>query len=425
MVSSRILRGGRVVLLALLLASCSTRDHSNPFDPENPDTRGRPRLLSAVAGNGRVDLGWTVDPLEDLAGFRLRRTGPAGTTVLAESLGAAVRAWSDTTVVNESSYDYRLDVRFEGQPEFVETPAVTATPGRRSIWLLDGRSGGPLRIAPDGRAVVARVGEYAPGRLDVEAGSGTAYVVDVNAARVEAFAAGGARLAGVEVPGVLALASRGDGAGVWLAARNPGRILQLSSDLATVNLADTLEGQFQELAWDGARGALWASDVEGLQVLHRRADGRVVRIDGFEFPFALAIDPPSGDAWVADRRNGSVSRIDAEADTILFRVGGFRSPLDIVVDPGGAGVWVSDGTLGLVVLLDAAGLEIRRITGFGRPFGLAPDPDRAALWVTDAQRGTLERFDLAGVRQERLTGLFSPYAIGVVLPTAVSAPRRP
>lgn len=403
-------------LLALLLAGCSTRDHTNPFDPENPDTGGHPRLLTAVAGDGRVDLEWSVDPLEDLVGFRLVRTGPDGERLLADSLAASARSWSDSSVTNETAYDYRLDVRFAGRAEPVTTPVVPATPGRRALWLLEGRDSGPVRIAPDGRTVAGRLGTYAPGRLEVDPVTGRAYVVDAGEERLESYAADGTPGPSVSFPGVLSVVAA-DGGDVWVAAREPGRLLRLAADLRSVVSVDTIaEAQLQELVWDAARGALWASDVLGARVIHRRSDGSRAVIEGFSLPFSLVVEPTTGDVWVADRREGSIARIDAAADTVRFRFTGFRSPLDLARDPGGNGVWVSDGTLGLLLHLDEAGTEIGRITGLDRPYGLARDPDGLGLWVTDAQRGTLERYGPDGVVEVRLSRLFSPFAVAVAHP---------
>lgn len=413
----RLARGFWLLGLATL-AGCSTRHHSNPFDPENPDTHGRPRLLSAVAGDAVVHLAWRQERIDDLAGYRLERRGAdGGVVILADSLGLDVSAWDDVTARNDSTYDYVLRVRFAGRTDLVETPAETATPGRRVLWILEGRAGNPLQVSPDGRDVLGRWGHGAPGRFDVDPATGDVLTGEAGAeGRLRRYAPGGEPLASAAFPGFLALSVMSTEAGAWVTGLDPGRLVRLGPDLRSVLSSDTLDANLQEVVFDRRTGDVWASDVDNARVFHRRKDGGMTAVLGFELPVSLAVDPISGDCWVADRRAGAVFRIDARTDTIEARAGGFEAPLDLAADRSGGGVWVTDGVRGIVVHLGPDGAEVARLEGFNRPYALALDPNGADLWITDAQTGELLRSDLAGTRRQRLGGLFSPFAIAVALP---------
>lgn len=418
---ARQLRALALAALVLCgLAGCSTRRHSNPFDPENPDTHGRPRLLSAVAGDGVVHLAWRRERLDDLAGYRLERRDARGAAVvLADSLPPDTLAWDDTTARNDSTYDYVLLVRFADQALPVETPAETATPGRRVLWLLEGRSGNPLQVAPDGRDILGRWGDGAPGRFDVDPATGDVVTGEAGAEGALArYAPGGAKLAAADFPGFQALAVVSSAEGAWVAGLEPGRLTRLGPDLRTVLSSDTLDANLLEVAYDRRSGDVWASDVDNARVFHRHKDGGLTAVLGFDLPVALAVDPVDGDCWVADRRAGEVLRVDSRADTVRFRVGGFEAPLDLAADRQGGGVWVTDAVRGLLLHLGPDGEELARLSGFNRPYAVALDPDGATLWLTDAATGELFHYGLDGTRLERLGGLFSPFAIAVALPAS-------
>ena len=45
-----------MAVLAVAAFGCGTRDRENPLDPQNPDTKGDPDWLDAIADDGAVDL---------------------------------------------------------------------------------------------------------------------------------------------------------------------------------------------------------------------------------------------------------------------------------------------------------------------------------------------------------------------------------
>ena len=107
---ARLCAASAVILLTL---ACSGRERSNPFDPLNPDTRGEPSLVRALAGCRRVDLSWHDFGMQDLQGFRVWRmaagepTAP-GSLLTAEVLAPFTVTFADTTALNGVSYTYHL-----------------------------------------------------------------------------------------------------------------------------------------------------------------------------------------------------------------------------------------------------------------------------------------------------------------------------
>ena len=130
-----------------------------------PDTTApaTPTGLSATAGDATVALAWTANTETDLAGYRLYRRPTGGTwpTTATKALTGTATTWTDTTVTNNTSYDYRLTAIDTTGNESTPSTAVTATPkaagpcdststysssvlatsGLRAYWRLGDRSG--------------------------------------------------------------------------------------------------------------------------------------------------------------------------------------------------------------------------------------------------------------------------------------------
>lgn len=436
MVSDRIdvrrLRGriiGTLTAVVLLgLSACSTRDHLNPFDPDNPGTGGRPAWLTAMAANGRVDLSWTVDALDDLERMRLVRrlvdaSGAATSeeVTLADPLPVGRTTWIDGGVENDSSYVYRLDYFFRGESGARAGAEVTATPGPRVIWLLDQSVGGPILLSADGRARRGAFGEGQPVDLSVDPRTGRAATVDNYDRRIEVFDPAGGRLASVITTGSpISLAWRpGDGS-ILVGSFDPSGVARWPAGLTATTENDTAFEAPIDLAWDEERGATWVADSERGVLIHRRSDGSRRVVEGFASPFSVAVDPPTGDCWMVDRRGQALYRVSAVADTVLARFEELAAPYMTISD-GAGGAWLTDNGLDRVFRLDGQARVVAEVSGWGRPVAMARDPLTGDLWVTDSSRGELVRMAPDGSIRSRQGGFSAPFRIAVAVPGAGEA----
>lgn len=406
------------ISLLILLGSCSPREHDNPFDPENPDSHGHPDILAATAGDGEVRLEWGLGSYDDLQLLRLVRSdGRGGGLVLADSLPPGPSAFTDTAVTNDSTYAYRLEILFRDEATIRQSREALATPGRRVLWVLDQRTGGPTLVSPDARRQVALPGSGVPSDLDVHPFSGEVTAADFYEGRVERFDRRGALLARRDLDALpLSVAVVAADSTVWVGCHEPSRLLHLSASLTTVIEADTGVGVPEDLAWDNARGHLWVADSDGGRLLHRWPSGGYTALGGFERPFSVAVDPSSGDAWLVDRAAGVVHRVDARADTILFSISFLGAPYTVIADPATGGAWVTDSGAGLVWHLAPDGGVDGQIGGLRTPAGIAIDPGSGDLWVTDATADQLVRLNRQGGILARLGGFSSPFAVVAAIP---------
>lgn len=415
---SKLSRWAPVLLAWLIVAGCSSRDHINPFDPGNILTGGEPQLVMAAAGNGRVDLSWTIPGLEDIEAVRLVRSAGNDTfIVLPVDVPTSGGEWRDLTVTNDQTYRYALEFDFEGEDVSRRSAEALATPGSRVIWLLDQSGGGPLLISPDGRAVAGRPGQGRPTDMSVNMIHGGVVSVDFINRRVERFDRSGEAGAVAELladPISVAIAEPSDS--VWVATANPSEIQLWAPDLTVPTLADTGYGDAEDMAWDAARRSLWIADSRRGRLLHRRASGEITVLGGFTLPISVAIDAATGDAFLIDRARRSLFRVDADADTVLWVRAGFGGLYQALADPIRGGVWVSDNLAGTVTRVDDNGSIVRVIRGWEAPTGLALDPASGDLWMTDAGSGQLVRLSESGEVLQRLRGLNGPFAVAVAQP---------
>lgn len=408
-------------IVGLLVGSgCSPRDHSNPFDPENEETQGTPGILTATAGDGRVSLEWNLGTFRDLDHVRLIRGSvgqdPADFTVVADDLDAGTSSFVDTGVENDSTYVYGLEILFEGDPAPTPTRTTLATPGSRVIWVLDQREGGPTLVSPDGRRRILSPGTGSPSDMDVHPATGEVVAVDFFDNHIERFDRTGELVATWTLEGSpLSVALVQPDSSIWIGVHDPTGVLHLSQSLSTTLDSDSLSGIPEDVAYDVARSSLWVADSEG-RLLHRRSDGSFTAIEGFSTPFSVAVDPVTGNAWLADRFAATVSLVDGQADTIITQSIGFVAPFQVIHDPVGGGVWVTDSASGRIVNLDPAGEVVTSITTVRRPTGIAVDPATGDLWVTDAGEGRLLRLSPTGRVLVELTGFSGPFSVAVADP---------
>ncbi|MEX5717999.1 fibronectin type III domain-containing protein [Geodermatophilus maliterrae] len=100
-------------------ASSAPVASARPFDLTPP---GTPTGLTAVPGDGRVDLSWTANPEPDVAVYVVLRD-----EVEVARVGGTT--WSDTGVVDDTTYGYRLvAVDGHGNASDPSDPEVTARP---------------------------------------------------------------------------------------------------------------------------------------------------------------------------------------------------------------------------------------------------------------------------------------------------------
>ena len=123
-----------------------------------------------------------------------------------------------------------------------------------------------------------------------------------------------------------------------------------------------------------------------------------------------------GNVWVANSGDGTVSRINAAANTVVQTIP--VGILPVAIASGPSGVWVTNSGDDTVDQIDpATGTVTKTVQVGGRPDGIAVGRD--AVWVANAEDGTVTRIDPATGQPSGPVSVGSGPAGIAVTPTAV------
>jgi streptogramin lyase len=424
-----VIRAARLLILtAICLGGCTTRERSNPLDPRNTHTQGSLVGFNAIGADHIVELRWPALGVQGITGYRVQRWAPGG---VPRSLGAAdynpdAIAAEDSSVVNDSTYVYRL-VAHLAQGDSVLSAPDTVTPGRRQIYVL--AAGGPsfLRLSPDGRDVLYdRLAEESYVDMELDRRSGLIWLAAESAGTVIRRTPDGATV-GAEIdvggPGDLSVSSnRGIG---WVVSLTAGSVISYGpnvDDPAPQRLIpDVLEPRIVEAGTNDP--TVWIGNESG-QVFRYRAQDLVLTHTWSlgQGPIrAIALDEATGGAWVATRAAiGSLYYLDP-VDSSATRIrSSVLNAADLAVDPASGDLWMSergapDLGMGRLSLITRAGVTLASITGL-EPYGIDIDPAAGSCWVADLRSNHVLEIDRTGALLRSSPLLQTPYAVRVTVP---------
>jgi len=391
--------------VAVLIFGCGTRDHENPLDPGNPDTKGDPKWLIATADDGAVDLSWQVPNYNDVDAVRLVDVQH---DAVIWTGGEGRQLYRDEGLPNGVTRTYRLDLVLNSGT-ILNLPLERATPGKNIPWVYDLGRGEVVRMSPDG--LRRRTGYFDPATLAVvsDPDSGFALALDFFAGRIvlldrdahERWVKEDYRRpnAGSHVPG----------GGWWVTDSEQEFIRRLDAN------GDVVE-EFNEFSFPidiGSVGdsAAWVADGTGLVGLIRNGQGFAF-IDTLDAPRAIAVTPDGG-VWVSDRSTAALVRL-SPSGVELRRVTGYLGVDALAGDPLGNGVWVGDRRRRSVTLLDEDGQVVMNALGFPATSAISVAPDGSEAWIADSSLGQIVRLSRSGSIVERSVDLSSPVSVSVV-----------
>ncbi|HYV50272.1 MAG TPA: hypothetical protein VE910_00080 [Dongiaceae bacterium] len=398
----------RVLIIAscaLLTFGCGSREHGNPLDPQNPDTKGDPNWLIATADDGAVDLSWQVPQYNDLDAVRL-------IDVLHDQVlwtgGEGRRIYRDEGLANGIPRTYRLDLVLNSG-EILDLPVERATPGKNIPWVYDLGRGEVVRMSPDG--LRRRTGYFDPATLTVVADpdSGFVLVVDFFSGRIALLDRDAHELWVKEEYRRPNAAAHVPGGGWWVTDGEQGLVRRLDAN------GEPLQ-EYDDFTFPIDIGAVgdslaWVADGLGRVGLLRNGEG-FIRVDTLDAPRALAVTPDGG-TWVSDRGASALVRLSASGDE-LRRVTGFVGVDALASDPLGNGVWVGDRRRRSVTLLDADGNVVMTTLGFPATSSISVAPDGSEAWIADSSLGRVVRLSRSGQVLDRSLDLSTPVSVSVV-----------
>lgn len=340
-----------VLTAALALAGCANRERSNPFDPANGNTSGRPGGFEALASDHTVQLRWQSVVGEGLIGYQIfRRTaGETEELPLTGTLPITTTQYIDRGLLNGLDHFYSIYYVFD-RGLGTQPSTDVATPGARVPWVAEfgivpGFNSGTLtRLTADARHVAERrPGLVSPSTIAVDSVSHHVWVSDPGGGQV----------------GIL----DGD-TGIFITV---GRLFFSPGDIATESEDST--------AWvcDEGIGAVIHLDSRGGQ--------RSPVLENLDTPTGVAIDPSDGTIWVCERNADRVKRY-SPAGALLDSTFVIR-PSRVAIDELTHKAWVTSATQALVHRIAPGGILEDSFTGFAGPVGIEVDSRRGRIWIAD------------------------------------------
>jgi DNA-binding beta-propeller fold protein YncE len=401
--------------LALALAGCSEREHANPLDPANPDTRGRPAGFVALAENTLVHLAWSATTAPGVVGFEVRHrvAGTADFEALPTLFPPTSTGVLDAGLANGTTYEYQLYHVFADGPGGLPAEDV-ATPGRARVWVSDLDGARIVRLAADGRHIAQSVTVNGQPNELLSDAAGWLWATDVANGALATLQASGApavSVSGFSRPGVIA-ADPLDGS-LWVCDETAGllRHVNTSGNPATPSSIGPLDEPLG-VAIDPADRSVWVCEYGGDRVRRISAAGVQLGSTAVISPTRLAIDSLTRDVWVTSYTSGTVVRLSSSVlpvDTLT----GFVGPNGVAVDHRRGHVWIADAGGGALVLLDRAGAELARVNGLPGVRAVAVDLASGEAWATVMAGGRAVRVSPTGTLLAGAGGLATPRGIAV------------
>jgi len=410
------------VLLLLSLFACSDRSRQNPFDPQNPNTQGKPVGLTLAAVLDTIRFGWQPMSLQDLTGYEVQRelAGETEFSALAE-VPASTNQYLDRSNHFGVLHSYRIVAKV-GDLSSAPSEVVTITPGPTLIWIADVNDGSLLKLTHDGRYPLLRSFAFpSPLRVQGDYPHNNVWVLDQflgNLGRINQ--GGGDRQTMSRVGRPVDLVVDDNDGSVWV-ADTLGVGLQHFDTAGNLLAKNEMLPKLAAVAWNPFFNELWAVTQDGHELLRISKQAALLQrvalpvLEG-DTPRDLAVHAGSGLAWLALSQR--VVRLDATGQFLASSVYAFRRALRVAVDPHTAECWVIDESFAFrestILKLDAQAAVQIELPGFDRPQNLAVNSFDSSCFVVDTLRGRVVRISPQGEMQTVYGGLITPIDLTIV-----------
>lgn len=136
----------------LLLCGCSSREHKNPFDPLNPETKGAPTGLGISSNRDTIIFRWNPMEVDDLEEYIVYSSNGNNPLRYFQNVGAA----NNQLVLVRCDYDIRYNFAVKAITKYDEGPlsdSVSIIPGPYNLLLTDYYDYTLKRLSYDGNQV--------------------------------------------------------------------------------------------------------------------------------------------------------------------------------------------------------------------------------------------------------------------------------
>ncbi len=409
-----LIRATCVVLIALFLIGCEGRDRTNPLDPLNGETDGRPDWLVAVADHRAVDLTWESVPPRGFESYEIYRAGEgAGPLDLVTRIGSLrTTTYRDTGLVNDHDLQYRLDVRLT-DGSVVSLPEKVARPGAAAVWVLEAASSGLVRAAPDARHLRLRTGTFGLlFDLEVPEEGGDVWAVDYYVGVLVRYDVTGKQRSAVDVSLPYRVAVDSADSLVWVGSWSGG----VTSEVIVFDFGGAerarfaLAAQVQDLDVDPTTGACFVAGGP-LGGVTRLAIGEEPTTGAADKTVMILTVDPGRRVWTGNPISGGVAAYDTDSLSELPPPAEVDRPQCMALGEDGH-LWVADRS-GRILELDGAGSLQRELESFGSVTSISVEPGTQALWLAQSAKNRILRVHPDSPDETTALAVFQPFRVAI------------
>ncbi|MBL7073795.1 hypothetical protein ISS37_00965 [candidate division KSB1 bacterium] len=407
-----------LILALLVFWGCSERERTNPLDPLNPETDGKPTGLRLVSDKRKVTVEWDDISVEGMLGYRIFRKCSGQTEFDTFSVVGKISQYADSTVFYDTIYTYWITALTEGY-ESPPSPFDSIRPGPFNYWVADSW-GWITKITYDGSHLFPLSIRFSyPVAIAAYRRDTTLWVADYFAQQVIKIDKNGKEMISVELTGwPLDLSVDQSSEDCWVALKGGGTpVVRLDRDggLTKYPLSGLPCSDYLTITVDSQSGWAWLAD-EG--------EGRVIRISpspstdpdtiSVDSPISIAVYSDDGICWVGTR-------------TGLFRInGGVEGPIlsglimDVAVNDSTGDCWAiryqpGSDPYGVWQVYPAGedSIKVLDYPYWSASLAVNPSVFHQGILLADAYWGRVIRFDGNGREIGSLTGFDRPVDVDV------------
>ena len=363
-----------VIFLGNVLFGCAERKHSNPLDPLNPATKGRPIGLHVVSDHHKVFLNWPDIGLNSVKAVSIYRSIDSTANRKIATVPILKRSFVDSNTIYNTAYQYTYSIVADGYESPPSEPQ-TITPGPSFFWVSFGSIGEIFELTFDIQHTYKRISTNG-------------------------------------FPAEIALAAKGKG--LWIADRYLGQIYRISNSGKQLYELQGF-GRITSIAFDTSASVLWVADSRNKRVVNVDTLGYgKFAVTGFEYPSRLAVNQKNGACWIVDSKQNVVVRSN-RLGTKIKSIENLAAPKWVSFPGADGSVWVADSSR--IVSVSDGGKLLKEIPGFKYAYRVSVDYKRGALFVLDQSYGwigtELKKLDYSGLQEFSLRGFGFPKSMVV------------
>ncbi len=292
-----------IIAALLLMNSCSDRERTNPFDPNNPFTHGAPTNVRVKSHRNTIELRWSKMDVEDLSHYQIYRAKENAELDSFRTISADMNFFFDTPAKYDTRYRYAVQA-------FTEYDAGTLSD---TVSIIPG----PVNF------VIADFYNFVVRKLTYDA----EHIMAVN-----------------YFPSPIAVETHPQEGNIYIAEYWNQQITVTDPELNPINTLG-LNDRPIDFALDAANQRLYVLGVDQNQLIILTTLGTY--IESISLPFKLAVkshicyDSLSSCAWISVSGRDSLFRVQINDTYQVHVYPGIIDPKKVYPDPIEGGCWAA------------------------------------------------------------------------------------